>query len=243
MAGENHRQQSTTTSRGSNGQRPAAAPRGGRKSKNATMSSTQVDLQEQLTRARAEPEAANKKLNEAAARGGGGADPAGDNREQVERLHRPKGEAGDSKNGFILLDAMGLANDRDLYEDILRHIHTNVARANLDYTVDFRRQDPGKLAAVYKLTRKEFPYLTRARFPLDWALAEMVKQYLRNKRRYAVKRGFIANRETRKRQREEDSVSNSQTKRRRVAGNVGHIDDEDEQDEQDEQDEEEQAEG
>ncbi|KAJ7897880.1 hypothetical protein B0H14DRAFT_2557396 [Mycena olivaceomarginata] len=67
---------------------------------------------------------------------------------------------------------------------ILRTVHTNVGRANLDYTLDFRRQDPGKLAALYKLvrcrvsiqfwaygcfeTRRDIPYVTRKRFPMDW---------------------------------------------------------------------------
>jgi hypothetical protein len=36
--------------------------------------------------------------------------------------------------------------------------------------------------------RKEFPYLTRERFPADWAIAEMVKLYLRGQRRTANKK-------------------------------------------------------
>lgn len=37
----------------------------------------------------------------------------------VQRLFRPKGEAGDRKNGFILQDAMGLEDDREKYEALL----------------------------------------------------------------------------------------------------------------------------
>ncbi|KAJ7637884.1 hypothetical protein DFH06DRAFT_643532 [Mycena polygramma] len=138
---------------------------------------------------------------------------------------------------------MGLEDDRATYEAILvsvrmsvvvivdvphqRSVHANVARANIDMTVDFRRQDAAKLAAVYKLTRKGFPYLTRDRFPLDWATAEVVKQYLRNKRRYAVKRGFIPKRADRKRQHEE-VAQGSNGRPRTGAGDVPHIDDMDE---------------
>lgn len=32
--------------------------------------------------------------------------------------------------------------------------------------------------------RKKHPYLTRKRFPSDWACVELVKQYLRNKRKH-----------------------------------------------------------
>ena len=38
-------------------------------------------------------------------------------------------------------------------------------------------------------TRKAHPYVTRKRFPADWAVAEILKQYLRNHRHYAVKHG------------------------------------------------------
>ncbi|KAJ7826209.1 hypothetical protein B0H14DRAFT_2185964, partial [Mycena olivaceomarginata] len=109
--------------------------------------------------------------------------------EPVERLERPKGEAGDGKRGFVLQSAMGLDDDRDLFQAIVRSVHTNVVRANVDFTIDFRRQDPAKLAAVYKLTRDSHkPFLSRERFPLDWAIAEITKQFLRNKRKHAVRR-------------------------------------------------------
>ena len=37
--------------------------------------------------------------------------------------------------------------------------------------------------------RKAHPYVTRKCFPADWAVAEILKQYLCNHRRYAVKHG------------------------------------------------------
>lgn len=51
-------------------------------------------------------------------------------------------------------------------------------------------------------TRKVHPYLTKERFPANWATAEMVKQYLRNHRRYEVKHGRLETRKVRKRQQE-----------------------------------------
>ncbi|KAJ7761341.1 hypothetical protein B0H16DRAFT_1884344 [Mycena metata] len=194
MPGENATQ-STPSNRGANGQRG----QGGRQKKTARKpagsDTGNANVQEELARVLAELEATKKKLEEQNARGAANAvvpDP-------VERLVRPKGKARDSKNGFNLQEAMGLEEDREQYDAILRSIHTNVVRANVDITIDFRRQDPAKLAAVYKLTREEFPYLTRARFPLDWAIAEMTMQFLRNRRRYGLKCKRIPNREARKR--------------------------------------------
>ncbi|KAJ7812828.1 hypothetical protein B0H14DRAFT_3478593, partial [Mycena olivaceomarginata] len=43
----------------------------------------------------------------------------------------------------------------------------------LDASMDFREQAPDKLSAVFKLMRKDHTYLTKKRFPLDWASAEM----------------------------------------------------------------------
>ncbi|KAK6988584.1 hypothetical protein R3P38DRAFT_3331926 [Favolaschia claudopus] len=208
-----------TNARGSNGQRVASTTsRGGGRKGKSTKNASNADAaaQAELTRLRGKPSpllsdillrtcshteelaAAHKKIQEVSARGtGAGNDDEGEN---VEVLLRPRGEAGE-KRGFNLQESMGLDDNDELYGYIQRLVHHNVARANLDFTVDFRQQDPAKLAAVYKLTRKDVPYLSRCRFPLDWALAEMVKQYLRNKRRYAVKCSYIPNRATRKRQR------------------------------------------
>jgi hypothetical protein len=70
--------------------------------------------------------------------------------------------------------------------------------------------------------RKEFPYLTRERFPADWATAEMVKQYLRNHRKYGRHNGRIEPPKTKgKRRRTEDDDVNSV----RAAKKPKHIDD------------------
>jgi hypothetical protein len=38
-------------------------------------------------------------------------------------------------------------------------------------------------------TRKDHPYMTKERFPADWAAAEMLKQYMKNHRKHAVRKG------------------------------------------------------
>jgi hypothetical protein len=81
-------------------------------------------------------------------------------------------------------------------------VHENVIRANLGVRQIYCKQDPAKLAAVFKLvsiphvairilltilskTPKGDEYLTEKRFPfrLNWGMTEMVKQFLRNRRR------------------------------------------------------------
>ncbi|KAF8193126.1 hypothetical protein K438DRAFT_2132673 [Mycena galopus ATCC 62051] len=228
--------------RGANSQRQPAAParKGGRPKKNGVQpAEEEEDPQLEIARLKAklaESEAANKNHQAHAARG---VEPA---REEIVRLERPKGEAGDRKNGFVLINAMGLEDDPAQFTRIQAALHTNVVRANLDVEVDYRRQDPAKLAAAYKLvrlriklwpvphnhvkTRKEFPFLTEKRFPLNWGLAEMAKQYLRNKRKYAVRLGRIPNRKERKR-RAEENTAQGRSKRRRITDQdtgVPHID-------------------
>lgn len=68
-------------------------------------------------------------------------------------------------------------------------------KAGLDPELHFRCQDPAKLGQVFHMVcnlivfrhqsslqegevRTKFPYLTRRRFPHDWAISEMVKGYL-----------------------------------------------------------------
>ncbi|KAJ7799626.1 hypothetical protein B0H14DRAFT_3886010 [Mycena olivaceomarginata] len=219
-------QENTNTSalgrenRGSNGQRKAAASNGGKGTKAKPKKRTQDEMEAELARMKAELAAANEKIaRERSSR---------EDTEPVERLERPKGEAGDGKRGFVLQSAMGLDDDRDCSRQLC--VHTNVVRANVDFTIDFRRQDPAKLAAVYKLTRDSHkPFLSRERFPLDWAIAEITKQFLRNKRKHAVRRGYIGNREERKRASEGRAIPSS--KRRKIR----HIDHPEEEEEEDEQ--------
>jgi hypothetical protein len=46
--------------------------------------------------------------------------------------------------------------------------------------------------------RKVHPYLMRKCFPADWAQVEILKQYLRNYRRYNVKKGHLESKRARK---------------------------------------------
>ncbi|KAJ7073434.1 hypothetical protein B0H15DRAFT_935016 [Mycena belliarum] len=217
--------QAAATRRGANNQRSATHPAASKAKQNGRRGGRKApgELEAELERVKAQLAQALADAQTAKA-----ASTAQE--EDVERIERPKGEAGDRKNGFILQDAMKLEDDDQDYRAILRTVHASVGRVGLDFTQDFRQQDPAKLAAVYKLTRKKHPYLTRARFPLDWAQAEMVKQYLRNKRRYSVRRGYIPNRETRKHEREEGGSGEGNDKRHKGA----HIDDLDD-DEDDEE--------
>lgn len=82
-------------------------------------------------------------------------------------------------------------------------------------------------------TRQAHPYLTEKRFPLNWAIAEMVKQYMRNKRRHAVKMGHMPDRKTRKRMRENNDNAQGSSKRRKTGTAVRHIDDEEEEQDED----------
>ncbi|KAG5634165.1 hypothetical protein H0H81_003089 [Sphagnurus paluster] len=69
----------------------------------------------------------------------------------INPITRPKGKAGNKKNGFILKDAMqlnGSCDKRAMYAAIVSHA--------------------------------EFPHLTKKCFPGDWASAEIIKQYLQN---------------------------------------------------------------
>jgi hypothetical protein len=47
-------------------------------------------------------------------------------------------------------------------------------------------------------TRKAHPYMTKERFPADWAAAEILKQYMKNYRRHAVRKGRMESRANRR---------------------------------------------
>ncbi|KAF8337256.1 hypothetical protein F5887DRAFT_869099, partial [Amanita rubescens] len=103
-------------------------------------------------------------------------------------LHKPKGEAGDRKNGFNLREAMGLEGEegKTEYLAIVKSVRMLTIQACINLKNDFREVDPAKLAMVYEMTTKAQPYMTKKRFPNNWATAEIVKQYMKNHRRHAV---------------------------------------------------------
>nr|GAT49004.1 predicted protein [Mycena chlorophos] len=154
----------------------------------------------ELAELQAKLAAAMKTIADHEARDNGTDAPAQATKDAITTLYRPSGEAGSLKKGFNLQDAMGLEDDRDTYKAIQRLVHRNARRVGLDASVDFARQDPGKLAMVYKVARNmPGAYLTQERFPLDWAQADLVKQYMRNVRKHEVKNKRMPKRAERKR--------------------------------------------
>ncbi|KAL1738536.1 hypothetical protein HDZ31DRAFT_69891 [Schizophyllum fasciatum] len=111
----------------------------------------------------------------------------------VTTIARPRGEAGSSR-GFRLRDAMGLGGseeERLQYMAILRTVRTNALKYGIDPRLSFRKQDPEKLAKVYKAGWRAHPYLTPHRFPAHWAQSAMLKQYLTNLRKYLARHGQL----------------------------------------------------
>ncbi|KAH9921277.1 hypothetical protein B0H21DRAFT_843729 [Amylocystis lapponica] len=104
----------------------------------------------------------------------------------LTKIPKPKGSAG---NGFKLIDEMNLQGNQALYNSMLREIAQLSIQAGLDYRTDFKNQPAAELGLVYKLAREMFPTLEQ--FANDWPTAEIVKQYLYNKRKNSVKKGYI----------------------------------------------------
>ncbi|KAL0956406.1 hypothetical protein HGRIS_002553 [Hohenbuehelia grisea] len=176
-------------------------------------------------------------------------------RERVEVLRKPKGEAGDSKRGFQLQDAMGLGDSEDgdmRYNEFLHTNRQNAHKAGIDLNLTYRQQDPAALAKLFKLNRMAIPYLTRERFPNDWPQVEALKQYIRNARRGIARkqRGRTENRKKRNADDaegeddvDETSARGNPSKRRRYADQVDEngagpsrlrpVEDDDDDDEQD----------
>ncbi|KAM5530026.1 hypothetical protein V8D89_016308 [Ganoderma adspersum] len=69
-------------------------------------------------------------------------------------------------------------------------IRTLVICATLDWTDDFCRQDPDKLATLFRAAHAAHPIL--ARYISNWATAAIARQYMQNKRKHAYKQGYIS---------------------------------------------------
>ncbi|KAF9554951.1 hypothetical protein CPC08DRAFT_821352 [Agrocybe pediades] len=104
------------------------------------------------------------------------------------------GEAG---SHFSLIKAMGLEGNRELYRTVKRVVRDSAIRSNIDFAQDYRNLPPERVAVIFRAVRSGSPYMDPKRFPNDWATAEILKQYLKNYRRHAVKKGRMPRRKDR----------------------------------------------
>lgn len=102
-----------------------------------------------------------------------------DSPEDDELIPRPPGEKG--KNGWNMQEALRLKDNGDMYNNILATTRTAVLEAGLDWTINFRAQDLGKLTDCYARMKLRHSYLTQ--FERDWACRELVKSALQNRRK------------------------------------------------------------
>ncbi|KAG1898840.1 uncharacterized protein F5891DRAFT_1190322 [Suillus fuscotomentosus] len=80
-----------------------------------------------------------------------------------------------------LMRAMGLEDARNQYISIQGDVHLLCAQVGLDFRTKYVHQPAEVLSKIFKLARREHPYLKQ--FQNDWATAEITKQYLQNKRK------------------------------------------------------------
>ncbi|KAI0371380.1 hypothetical protein BV20DRAFT_1112709 [Pilatotrama ljubarskyi] len=99
----------------------------------------------------------------------------------LPEIPRPTG------TGWSIREAMEV--DHADYAEIQRTIRSLVIRSQLDWTDDFRRQDPDRLATFFRAARKAHPVLRR--YMNNWAAAAIARQYMQNKRKHAYKQGYI----------------------------------------------------
>ncbi|KAH9910605.1 uncharacterized protein BXZ73DRAFT_83401 [Epithele typhae] len=84
--------------------------------------------------------------------------------------------------------AMGVT--QNLYANIQHTIRTLTICSQLDWTDDFRRQDPECLAMLFRAARTAHPELRR--YENNWAMAAIARQYMQNKCKHAYRQGYIS---------------------------------------------------
>ncbi|KZP23112.1 hypothetical protein FIBSPDRAFT_952193 [Athelia psychrophila] len=81
---------------------------------------------------------------------------------------------------------------KEIYNEILESVRIFAIQAGLDFKKSYRYQDHLKIGNVFAMVRSAQPYMTQDRFPVDWAAAAMLKQFLGNHRRWLRKKGRLA---------------------------------------------------
>ncbi|KAG6837499.1 hypothetical protein H0H93_008424 [Arthromyces matolae] len=109
-------------------------------------------------------------------------------------IPRPNGVAG---RDFSIQKAMGLVGSKkreDKYQSVLRWVRELTLQSRINWELPWAKIPPEEKAKLFKVVvhcqcRTKNPLLER--YTNDWATEEVVKQYIRNKRHYGYKHGFV----------------------------------------------------
>ncbi|RXW22117.1 hypothetical protein EST38_g3745 [Candolleomyces aberdarensis] len=106
----------------------------------------------------------------------------------IVQIPRPQGDAG---KDFKIKDAMGLEEDLVLYRNIQRTVKHAAIQSGINLHSRFRDLPVDKLANIYKKVRDTHDYVDKRRFPADWPIVELLKQFLKNHRKHDRKVGRL----------------------------------------------------
>ncbi|KAJ7206882.1 hypothetical protein GGX14DRAFT_456951 [Mycena pura] len=139
----------------------------------AALERENAELKKQLAKA---------KTGSAAAGAAGVAEPR-------EPTPRPTGTAG---THFSIIAEMRLDSnrqDRAQFSTIQRNLRELFGNSRINWELPWAQVPAAAKAQLFAIARKHHPYL--AEFQNDWATEEIVKQYVKNKRNNAYKKGYI----------------------------------------------------
>ncbi|KAJ7851748.1 hypothetical protein B0H13DRAFT_2359844 [Mycena leptocephala] len=104
-------------------------------------------------------------------------------------IPRPRGTAGNDYSTEVEMQLGDTADNHDAFKGIQRTLRDLVLQARINWEVQWSEVSAASKAQLYAVARERHPYL--ARFTNDWATEEIVKQYIKNKRRHAYKNGWL----------------------------------------------------
>lgn len=102
--------------------------------------------------------------------------------EDGDIIPKPRGSGGSTYN---VRRAMGLTHDKPKYARCLRIVRDVALASRINWQKDYSHQDPLVLGRLFRAAQEKEPYL--ARFEASWATADMLKQFMRNRRKYMVR--------------------------------------------------------
>ncbi|KAJ7655447.1 hypothetical protein B0H17DRAFT_1073443 [Mycena rosella] len=107
----------------------------------------------------------------------------------TEKIPRPAGSAG---NTFNIQNEMGLGGsraNRDIYKALMRNVRDLTLQAGINWELPWAQIPASNKASLFDVARARHPILED--YVNDWATEEIVKQYIKNKRRNGYKNNWL----------------------------------------------------
>ncbi|KAJ8095705.1 hypothetical protein PM082_022963 [Marasmius tenuissimus] len=106
--------------------------------------------------------------------------------QEIEKIPKPEGVPGlKVENGGFNVQSAAKVDNKEEWNHFINIVHGAAERADINFDLTFKQQDPEARLRVYRRVAKRLPYFCKERFANYWVTEIILQQYINNRRKHA----------------------------------------------------------